>query len=299
MPAMPAASAATAARVGVVVLNWNGWQDTLECLAALARSTGPPTVLVVDNGSTDGSEEELRRARPDLTILQTGANLGYAGGNNAGVRRLLADGVDHVWVLNNDARPRPDALAALLAASEPGIGILASRVVPPTLATAVRGEELLLCGGCAAGYHDADRVLGASLLISADLIRDVGYFDERYFHYAEEEDLAMRARRAGWRVGLACRSVIDHAGGSSLPVWSPQASYYDIRNVILFERRFYERRAPAVLLRHRRRLRARFALGTSLRRRDARRLVAVCLGIVDGARGRGGPRDLGPRYAEP
>jgi GT2 family glycosyltransferase len=288
----------TSPSVTIVVLNWNGWRDTLACLDALDRLTAPHDVLVVDNGSTDGSEERIRGSRPGVRLRQTGANLGYAGGNNRGIAEALEDGAELIWILNNDARPRPDALQALLRVMnrEPGIGVLAAAVQPRRVATALRGDEHLFCSGCDDGFHDADMVLGCSLFLRSELLRTVGFFDERYFHYAEEQDLAMRARKAGWKLGLACRCIVDHDAGSSLPGWSPQASYYKLRNLLLYERRFFGRRTLPFLVEHRRRLRAHLALGTSVRERDARRVVAVTLAILDAARERGGRRDLGDRY---
>jgi GT2 family glycosyltransferase len=284
--------------VATIVLNWNRWTETLSCLDALSRLTQPQGVLVVDNGSTDGSEDEIRQRRPGVRLLQTGANLGYAGGNNRGIREALADGATFVWILNNDARPHPDALSALLRTMlrEPRVGILASVVRPRGVATALSGSKHLVCEGCDEEFHEADMVMGCSLFFRSEVLRDVGLFDERYFHYAEEQDLAMRVREAGWGLGLSCTSVVDHARGASLPGWAPQASYYKLRNLLLFEQRFFQRATVAFLLQHRRRLRAHLALRTSVRERDLRRVVAVTLAIADAVRGRGGRRDLGDRY---
>src|SRR5579859_4839366 len=85
--------------VYVVVLNWRGWRDTIRCIQQLIRLDYPACELVVvDNGSSDGSEEHIREAFPDLPILQTGANLGYAGGNNVGIRYALDRGAHFVWL---------------------------------------------------------------------------------------------------------------------------------------------------------------------------------------------------------
>src|ERR1700722_11537010 len=103
-------------RVTCVVLNWNGWKDTVACLDALKKCTYPElTVLAVDNGSSDDSVDRIRAAHPSITLLETGANLGFAGGNNVGVRHALAQGADYLWLLNNDTEPAPDALSALVA----------------------------------------------------------------------------------------------------------------------------------------------------------------------------------------
>ena len=194
------------------MLNWNGLTDTLACLDSLGRLTTAHDVLVVDNGSTDGSEGQIRRYRPGIRLLQTGANLGYAGGNNRGIQESLADDAEFVWVLNNDARPRPDALRALLIAMNDDVcvGILASAVEPRSVATALLRGEHVLCEGCKAGFHEADMVMGCSLFFRSDVFREVGLFDERYFHYAEEQDIAMRTHLAGWRLGLACTSIVGH-----------------------------------------------------------------------------------------
>ena len=90
-------------RVTVVVLNWNGLADTLECLNSLVRLDYPThEVVVVDNGSTDGSVQVFREQFPMATVFETGENLGYTGGNNAGLRHALAQGADYVLLLNND-----------------------------------------------------------------------------------------------------------------------------------------------------------------------------------------------------
>src|SRR6185503_17494864 len=95
-------SAATPA-LAVVVLNWNRPALTLECLRSLDASTRPLLdILVVDNGSTDGSQSVIEASAPDVTVIQTGANLGYGGGNNVGIREAIRRGADLVWVLNND-----------------------------------------------------------------------------------------------------------------------------------------------------------------------------------------------------
>jgi GT2 family glycosyltransferase len=286
--------------VAVIVLNWNGGDDTLGCLDALDRLDLAGTVehlavLVLDNASTDGSDRRIRAERPDIPFISTGANLGYAGGNNVGIRRAIESGVGYVWVLNNDARPRPDALAELLSVWQPGLGMASSRAEPP-FGTAFWAGEELRCQGCEVGLHPADRVVGASLFFDADLFRTVGYFDERYFHYAEDDDLAIRAQRGGWRLGFACRSVIDHDAGSSLAHWSPQASYYMVRNRALLDRRHFDASLVGWAFRHRSDLWAHLAPRRSLQERNARRAVAIALALGDVARGRVGRRDLGPRY---
>src|SRR5689334_13312211 len=118
--------------VSVVLLNWNGWKDTIPCVESL-RQLGYANVqiVVVDNASTDESEERIRAACPDVTLLQSGANRGFAGGNNVGIRYALEHSADYVWLLNNDTLVRPNTLSALVARAEsdPRIGFVGSKIL--------------------------------------------------------------------------------------------------------------------------------------------------------------------------
>ena len=117
--------------VFIVVLNWNGRADTLTCLRSLQALADKRTrVLVVDNGSTDGSVAAILAAHPEVPVIETGRNLGYAGGNNVGVRHAIAEGADFVLVLNNDTVCAPDMIDRLLqaAAKHPGAGMFCPRI---------------------------------------------------------------------------------------------------------------------------------------------------------------------------
>jgi GT2 family glycosyltransferase len=106
-------------RVTVVVLNWCDAPSTAACLASLRACTYPElSILLVDNGSPDGSGDELRDLFPDVGFLQTGENLGYTGGNNRGIRRALEEGADHVLVLNHDTLVEPGAVGLLVETAE-------------------------------------------------------------------------------------------------------------------------------------------------------------------------------------
>ena len=112
--------------VCIVILNWNGWQDTVECIESCLRLTYPRfSILLIDNGSSDGSEQALRVSFPQIELIQTGVNLGFAGGCNVGIRRSLQDGADYVWLLNNDTKVEPGALGSLVEVleSEPSAGL--------------------------------------------------------------------------------------------------------------------------------------------------------------------------------
>jgi len=101
--------------VYVIILNWNSWKDTIECVESSLKLTYPEyQILIVDNGSTDGSEYILRKRFPDIKLIQTGNNLGFAGENNAGIDHALSHGADFVWLPNNDTMVEPDSLSELM-----------------------------------------------------------------------------------------------------------------------------------------------------------------------------------------
>lgn len=305
--------------VEIIIVNWNGWRTTLRCLRSLdALDYRPQRTTVVDNGSTDGSEARIRQERPDVEIVQTGANLGYAGGNNAGLRRALERATSFVWILNNDGLPEPAALRELLACMDtaPQLGVLASRVSTVEGAqqvglafstTAARDWDFVgrdyevVCAGCVdpGDYHDAAIVAGPSLLLRTDALRDVGFFDERYFHFFEEMDLVERIRRAGWKVGLSCRSTVVHEHGATLANETPQALYYMYRNHLLYRQKLFGVH-PLRVLAHKplRRLRNLLSL-RRLARGDFRLFLVNWWAITDALRGRAGRRDLGPSYRQP
>ncbi len=281
-----------------VVLNWNGWRDTLACVLSLLRAApAPGRIIVCDNGSTDGSLPQLEaalrlavgaglqctdRAAVDATdvtaaslwLLSNGANLGYAGGNNVGLRLALRDpGCTHVWILNNDTEVAPDALAQALArmAAQPAIGLCGS-----TLVYAHDRRTVQAFGGSAyARWTGRTRHLGASsrladvpsepaaveaqmaCLVGAAMlarrawIETVGPMHEDYFLYFEEIDWAARA--AG-RFGLAWapRSIVYHKEGASAGTaargGSPSSLYYLFRNRLRFAWRFHRLYMPTVLV---------------------------------------------------
>jgi len=215
-------------RVAAVVLNWNGWRDTVACLESLRHLEVVPRVIVVDNGSTDGSPDRIRTEAPWAQLVQLPSNRGFGGGMNAGIATALREApwVDYIWILNNDTLVEPSTLSRMLvlADSDARIGIVGSRLVEADGS----GRIQAMGGGainrwlgttCACvkppskGY---DYIVGASLLMRRSLLRQVGGFDERYFFYLEDTDLSLRARRAGWRLETAEDATVIHRLGASI-----------------------------------------------------------------------------------
>ena len=214
-------------RVACILLNWNGWRDTVECLDALKGCTYPGLkVIVVDNGSTDDSIARIRSAHPDTLLLDSGKNLGFAAGNNIGIRYAIAQGVDYIWLLNNDTKPDPDALSALVAKAltNERIGAVASVCYyadDPSTVQVWAGTRANLWIGYTRNTttphpdHWFHAVYGASMLIARAAIEDVGLLDEGFFFYWEETEFCLRIRKSGWRLAAAPESRVLHKFGAS------------------------------------------------------------------------------------
>src|SRR5262249_3506361 len=118
--------------VAIVLLNWNGTEDTLACLRSLGQlEYGNATVTVVDNGSTDGAPERIRARFPGVGLIENGRNLGFAGGNNVAIPPSVDAGADYVLLLNNDTEVAPDMLSRLIDVAErdPSVGIVGPKIL--------------------------------------------------------------------------------------------------------------------------------------------------------------------------
>lgn len=306
-------------RTVIVLVNWNGWGDTLECLESVFRQVaGDFRVIVCDNGSTDDSCEQLKAwaegrldawiparhplrqfswppqpkpiayreydrttaergglpgSEPPLILIRVGANLGFAAGNNVALRYLLSrGGFDHVWLLNNDTVVAPRALESLLVRMRlrPAAGMCGSTLLryhAPHLVQLRGGGWYCKWIGlpwhlgqlgranCRVKEENVERwmsfVSGASLLVSREFLETVGLLSEDYFLYFEETDWALRSA-SRFTLAYAAESVVYHKIGGSigtatLPTrQSTLSDYYNVRNRLLFTRKFYPRALPAV-----------------------------------------------------
>lgn len=240
-------------RVTVVVLNWNGLGDTLECLESLAGLDYPRyRVLVVDNGSTDGSPVAIRQRFPDVEVIETGENLGYAGGNNVGLRYALAQGADYVLLLNNDTVVAPDMLRWLVEAAEkdPRVGVAGPMIYyhdQPEVVWSVgggidwrRGQTWMIGldepddGRFGTEPREVDFITGCAMLVRAAALREAGLLDERFFLYYEEVEWCVRIRRAGYRIIHVPAAKMWHKISPQAQSDSPLVHYYMSRNRLLF-----------------------------------------------------------------
>ena len=236
----------------IIVLTWNGWEDTEACLRSLLPVCNDRTrLLVVDNGSSDGTPAKVRQAFPGVELIENGANLGFPGGNNVGIRRALAAGAEYIVLLNNDTEVDGRFAVELVQAAQrnPAAGMISSLVY-------VYGSENVIwfAGGSVstwtgrsrhAGYLDVDRgqyagdrtidrPCACALLVTRRFLEVVGLMREDLFLYGEEIDWALRSRKHGFRCILAPRSKVWHkvsssTGGSR----TPSFLYYATRNSLM------------------------------------------------------------------
>jgi len=183
-------------------------------------------VIVVDNGSRNDSVERIRAAFPQIPLIETGRNLGFAGGMNAGIRRALEQKVDFIWLLNNDTEPRPEALTALVrkATSHPRFGAVGSVLryahEPGTVQAWGGGRVNCWIGRASHATTPQedewfDYIVAASMLLPRCALEDVGLLDESFFLYWEDGDLSLRLRARGWKLGVAADSTVLHKEGAS------------------------------------------------------------------------------------
>jgi GT2 family glycosyltransferase len=277
--------------VGVVVVNWNGYQDTIECLESLVRATPRPSrVIVVDNGSIDRSIDELQlwaaqnnvpheiveaaewnssenQGRPEvlLTILISGSNRGFAGGNNLGLRYLeCISTITHFLLLNNDATAAHDFFREIATALQkvPTAGLLSGTIYEKDF-----GNRVWYAGGIfvplrALALHKysvpqsgdpvaTEFISGCAMLISRTALRTIGLLPECYFPlYMEDAEYCYRALKLGFPLVYAPSAVIYHKVGGTVgkPSASPRVTYCQNRHRGFFVRRNLRLPAKTVAL---------------------------------------------------
>ncbi len=241
-------------KVFIIVLNWNRAQDTVECINSLNELNYQGfEVLVVDNASQDGSARIIKRTFPDLTLIENARNLGYAEGNNVGIRYALNRGADYVLVLNNDTVVDRDMLTRLIGAAQADekTGIIGPKIYdfqePNTIWFAganinwsIGESHHIGLGevdrGQFNGVIEVDRLTGCAMLVKREVLEKTGLFDPDYFLYFEDVDLCVRAAKAGYKNICVQTAKLWHKESSSTKAnqGSNLHVYYHTRNRLLF-----------------------------------------------------------------
>ncbi|HSX26713.1 MAG TPA: glycosyltransferase family 2 protein [Chlamydiales bacterium] len=239
-------------RIFILLLNWNGKRDTLECLASLEKVDYPNfQTLVVDNGSSDDSVPAIRAAFPNVLIDETHANLGFAGGNNVGIEWVLKHHAEWIFLLNNDTIVAPDLLHRFLEAAQkqPKAKILGAKIYrysDPQRIDHLGGSwnpKIVEFDSYAYNQLDnpyysdmrpVDYVCGAALFMHASVPKTIGLLEPRFFLFWEETDYCFRARRAGFEVWTAPEAKVWHKVSASFTGGKPHMQYFWWRSRLLW-----------------------------------------------------------------
>jgi len=208
--------------ISIVVLNWNGGEITAECLNSLkAQSRQPDEVIVVDNGSSDGSNKLIKAKFPEVKLIELPKNLGFAGGVNVGIRAAKSD---YVMLLNNDATCEPTCIEELLNTAKNHDADITQAVILTDDGNKIdsTGDEYSVWGlpypgrrnYSSAKVPNADEPIfsasGGASVYKKSLFDEIGLFDEMFFAYYEDVDMSMRAQLRGKKVWLSSKATVQH-----------------------------------------------------------------------------------------
>jgi GT2 family glycosyltransferase len=255
------------ARIAVVTVNWNGWQNSLACLEALRAGTGPDWhFFLVDNASQDDSLAHLSDLGKDVTLIKSPINGGWTGGNNIGVKRALDNGHQFIFLLNNDAFVEPDTLSVLMthfSKDAERMPVLGPVHKDPgrqqynflgAAADAATGLWMRPTEGSQTSdlneSFETSWIKGAGIFIHRRHFEKLGLFDDRFFLNFDEIDWCYRARKAGYPLLMVRDAIINHVGYVSMgETTSPMQTYFMKRNGLLFAEKHLSNAQRVALLR--------------------------------------------------
>lgn len=286
--------------VYAVVVSWDLREDTVECISSLTESNySNLRILLVDNGSTDGTPEAVATNFPDVEILVNDSNLGYASGSNRGIRYALAHSAEYVFLLNNDTVVDPNAIGHLVEKFRSKVGVVAPKIYyaddperiwslggkrHPVIYEKVGDPVGEIDRGQWSEVLEQDYFTGCALLISRRLLKTIGLYDERFISYYEDSDLSFRAREAGFKLLLVPQAKVWHkVAQSSGGIDSPNERYWMGRGSVIFFAKHVRGWRWLVVIPYR----VGSAIKTILRLTWGRRwdaLVAYLRGLRDGIR---------------
>jgi hypothetical protein len=240
-------------KVGIVVVNYNGREDTLKCLDSLVKITYPNyKIYLVDNGSQQDISMEVNQKFPSVKFIKNAQNLGYTGGNNTGIKVALNEGSQYIFVLNNDTVVAPDFLDKLV----DGIGdagMASPKIYFMEQEKVIWAHGAKVCRWTARSAHigvyqkdkgqydniiDVERITGCAMLIKREVLEKIGLLDDRFFIYEEELDLCLRAVKAGYKLRMVPDSIIWHKGHRDAGrLGRPFIKYLQTRNHLLLLRK--------------------------------------------------------------
>lgn len=233
----------------VILVNYQGADDTLACLESLKRLDYPNLrIIVVDNASKDGSAEKIAQAHPEARLIEAPENRGFSAGNNLGIQdALMQPDMAYVWLLNNDTTVPPDALTRQMeTALDNPKALIGAMILHPDGRFQRVGNRLNRWFGGLRGYSEPEAVslaqveslTGCSMLIPRSAFSEVGLLDEDYFLYFEDNDYCLRALKSGYACLVSHQAQVFHKEGATTGKNKPLVTYYYQRNRLLLLKRF-------------------------------------------------------------
>lgn len=276
-------------KIGIVIVNWNGWQDTVECISSLQKISIPHDwhveIVVVDNASTDESlgkiKKEIQKYKKDnsgIIMIESERNRGFSGGNNLGIELLLGKKCDYVVLLNNDTFVDKGFLTHLINGAigqnyqiaGPKIYFAPGFEYHGQYSKEEKGKVIWYAGGMIdwnnvySTHRGVDMVdvgqfntstqtgfiSGCCMLVKREVFETIGQLDDNYFMYLEDVDFCIRARKAGFKLGFVPDSVVWHKNAqSSDKPGSITHIYYQTRNRMIFGMKYTKLRTKIALIR--------------------------------------------------
>ena len=242
-------------KVAVIILNYNNYQDTIECIQGLQAiyNEREIEIIVVDNNSQNDSVKQLEKKLKDITIIASTVNKGYAHGNNIGLKNALAQGYDYLCILNNDTVIEEDFLSPCIEYLEGNskVGFISPALVEYKQKDLVQstGGDIFINKGIVTlkNYHkflsslprviESDYIGGACMVFRSSLIDQVGLIPEIYFLFFEETEWCYRAKKKGFNNVCLTNIFIQHKGSVSIQSISGLQAYLMERNRVVFVKR--------------------------------------------------------------
>lgn len=269
-------------KIALVILNWNGKENTIDCLKSISGlSSGNFNLetIVVDNNSTDNSVSEIKKEFPKVEIIQNPQNFGFAKGNNTGIQKALDDKADFIMLLNNDTILEKNCLKNILEAAKnnPQYSIFAPKIYfeknyefhKSRYKENEKGKVIWYAGGIIDwnnlygqhrgvdevdhGQYDKDRetefATGAAMFVKKEVFEKIGLLDEKYFLYYEDTDFCVRAKKSGFKILFTPNAVLWHKNAGSSASGSSLQDYYITRNRLIFGFKYGRIKTKFALLR--------------------------------------------------
>lgn len=251
-------------KVGILVLNWNGKQDTLECLTSLKGiDYSNFEIIVVDNASTDGSQESFKSAFPEVTLVENLQNLGFTGGFNVGIQKAIERNSHYVLCLNNDTVVDRNFLKELVIVGEQShdIGGLCPKEYdyfhPEKIVYAGGKIGLLRSKNYRYGETDngqcekvstTEMLCGSAMMLKTEALLNIGFLDPDYFFDWEDKDIAIRLMKKGYSLTYVPTAKFWHKRrGSTKGSVAPLNVYFHFKNYLLFARKHYRKHEIAIV----------------------------------------------------